>query len=272
MPELTEQEFKKISKYVYGLCGINLHDGKKELVQARLNKRLRKLGFNSFGRYIKYVQNDETRRELTEMINALSTNQTSFFRENHHFDFLRKEILPHWQTGMPRRRRIWCAGCSSGEEAYTVSIVLNDELSRYELSDTLILASDISTSMLGRGISGVYAQGCFKEMNKITLQKHFDSVHENGTRRYRVKPGVQSLIRFRLLNLMEHWPMQGLFDVILCRNVMIYFDRKTQENVINRFFERLAPGGFLFVGHSESLHNMRHKFKQKRPTIYQKPV
>jgi len=272
MRNLRESEFRKISEMIYELCGINLHDGKKELVQARLNKRLNLLGLDSYGDYIKYVECDESGEELTKMVDSLSTNVTYFFRESDHFDFLSNRVLAKFNAEKERQRkfRVWCAGCSSGEEAYTIAMTLRENLSRVDSVDALILASDISTRVLTAAREARYGLAKFKETPAVLRERYFDSEGIGDKRVFTAKQSLRSMVRFAYLNLTEPWPMKGQFDVIFCRNVMIYFDHKTQAELVNRFYGILKPGGYFFTGHSESLTGISHKFNFVRPSIYLK--
>jgi chemotaxis protein methyltransferase CheR len=272
--ELSERQFNEISDLVKSLCGINLHDGKKELVKARLTKRLRKLNMCSFADYMDLVKSDAGANELTNMLDALSTNLTSFFRENEHFDYLAQLILPgivSRSVHSGKRLRIWSAGCSSGEEPYTIGMVVNDKIPALRSWDAKILATDISTRVLARAAKGVYGDDRVKTVPPQTRSKYFECIETRPDRIFQVTSSVRSLVHFARLNLMNHWPMQGPFDVIFCRNVMIYFDKDTQGKLINRFYNLLAPGGTLFIGHSESLAGVEHKFRYTQPTIYQRP-
>jgi len=272
--ELSEPQFNEISDLVKSLCGINLHDGKKELVKARLTKRLRKLNIRSFAEYMDLVRGDTSGAELTNMLDALSTNLTSFFRENEHFEYLANQILPtivdrSAQTG--RRLRIWSAGCSSGEEPYSIAITANEKIPNVQSWDAKILATDISTRVLARAAKGVYDADRIKTVSPQARSRYFECIETRPERLYRVTDSLRTMVHFARLNLMDRWPMQGPFDVIFCRNVMIYFDKATQGKLINRFYDLLAPGGTLFIGHSESLAGVKHQFRYAQPTIYQRP-
>jgi chemotaxis protein methyltransferase CheR len=208
------------------------------------------------------------------MLDALSTNLTSFFRENEHFEYLANHILPRIvnrseQTG--RRLRVWSAGCSSGEEPYSIAVTINEKVPSLRSWDAKILATDISTRVLARAAEGVYNDSRVKTVPPQARAKYFDCIETRPERLYRVAGSIRSLVHFARLNLMNRWPMQGPFDVIFCRNVMIYFDKDTQGKLINRFYDLLAPGGTLFIGHSESLAGVNHKFNYTQPTIYQRP-
>ncbi len=262
---LTDREFNEVSDKIYQLCRINLHDGKKELVQARLNKRLRVLGIDTYAAYRKYVENDQTGREIIEMIDVLTTNLTFFFREPDHFDFLKTEVLD--KLTHSSKLRIWSAGCSTGEEPYTLAIMLREHIPHVELMDALILATDISTKVLAKAKAGKYEGTTFRNTSKTIIQKYFHPLPDKAGL-YQVGPELSRLIRFRHLNLMGPWPFTGKFDVIFCRNVMIYFDKPTQQELVARYYESLRPGGYFMVGHSESLSGIKHSFKYVKPSIY----
>lgn len=269
--DLPDREFEKISAMVYDICRINLHDGKKELVQARLNKRLRLLGLSTYKEYLKLIENDASGAELSSMVDMLTTNLTFFFREPDHFDFLREHELKKVQGSGGRRLRIWCAGCATGEEAYSLAIVLNEALSERDASDAMILATDISSIALGKAKAGVYGEQRLRNTPADIKLKYFEkSIAADGAAVYEALPEIKNRITFRRLNLMDKWPMGGPFDVIFCRNVMIYFDKKTQSELVSRFQDILRPGGTFIVGHSESLTGIQHNFKFARPSIYLK--
>ncbi|OQX19210.1 MAG: hypothetical protein BWK80_37180 [Desulfobacteraceae bacterium IS3] len=263
--ELSEEQFKKISRLVYRLCGIHLKDGKQALVKARLMKRLRVLHLSSFEAYLSYIEKEKG--ELGFLIDVITTNKTNFFREPEHFNFLRDEVLPE-MTG--RRLRFWTAACSSGEESFSLAILLNEKLPDKAFKDVKILATDISTKMLEKARRAVYAEDEIRMIPQPLLQKYFVKVHEGPPRAYQLKDDVRSMVRLARLNLMESWPMKGLFNVIFCRNVMIYFDKPTQQRLINRLWDFLEPGGWLFVGHSEGLSAISHNFRYIRPAVYRK--
>ncbi len=272
--KLSEAQFNEISDMVKGLCGINLHDGKKELVKARLTKRLRKLHFHDFAEYIAYVTSDTSGIELTAMLDALSTNLTSFFREPEHLDYLGREVIPRIIAKASKatpRLRIWSAGCSSGEEPYSIAVTASEAYGHLPLMDARILATDLSTRMLARATRGVYDGERIKGLSPCLRARYFRCVQTRPERLYRVNDCIRSLVHFARLNLMDHWPMRGPLDAIFCRNVMIYFDKPTQRMLIGRFSQLLASGGTLFIGHSESLTGIRHQFRYVQPTVYEKP-
>jgi chemotaxis protein methyltransferase CheR len=273
--ELSDKDFRKISDMVYKHCKINLHAGKKELVRARLAKRLRLGKFNNFPEYLKHVLEDKSGKEFSVLIDSLSTNLTSFFRERQHFEFLQERFLP---ALMERRRkqnnfkiRAWSAGCSSGEEPYTIAISLLDAINGQGRWDVKILATDISTRMLEKAKAGVYDSERVEPVPAMQKQKYLLSNRMKGRKTFEASKFLKDIIYFRYLNLMEEWPVKGPIDFIFCRNVMIYFDKPTQERLVNRYWNLLASGGILFTGHSESLTGIEHKFKYIQPTIYMKP-
>ncbi len=272
---LSEKDFRMISDLVYKHCGINLHEGKKELVRARLAKRLRLGKFKTFPQYIKHVLEDKSGKEFSILVDSLSTNLTSFFREVQHFDFLNNSFLPALldrkrKTGN-RRIRTWSAGCSSGEEPYSIAITLLEAVGGRERWDVRILASDISTEILGIAKKGIYPEDRVAPVSPMLRNKYLTCQRDNGNKLYEVNKQLRDIIVFRYLNLMGEWPIKPPLDFIFCRNVMIYFDKPTQERLINRYWQLLDSGGVLFTGHSESLTGIEHKFKYVQPTIYMKP-
>ena len=265
--ELNEKHFKKVSQLVYRFSGINLKDGKEALVRARLMKRLRALGMGSFEEYFKYIESDRGGEELSCMLDAMTTNKTFFFREAGHFNYLCEKILPELKG---QKLRFWSAACSSGEEPFSLAILLMENVPQIKSMDVRILATDISTKMLNKARRAVYEEGTLRDVPRLLLQKYFIKVRKQHPLAYQVKDNVSSMVQLTWLNLMDSWPMKGSFNVIFCRNVMIYFDRPTQQKLINRFWELIEPGGYLFVGHSESLSAISHKFKYIRPATYRK--
>jgi chemotaxis protein methyltransferase CheR len=265
--DLTDVQFNKVKDLIYRECGICLKSGKEALVRARLTKRLRALRMGSFGEYIDYLENEGAHMELSSMIDVMTTNKTSFFREIDHFQFLRDSVLPKFTS---RRIRLWTAGCSSGEEPYTLAMVLFESLADLEHRDALILATDISTRMLKQTESAVYSEEKLASLPKSLLNRYFVKTKLNGAEAYQLCPKIRKIVRPARLNLMDPWPMKGPFDVIFCRNVMIYFDTQTQHKLVNRFWDFLRPGGYLFVGHSEGLSSIQHKFQYQQPAVYKK--
>ena len=271
-PELRDIDFDKIRSLVFELCGIDLHDGKRELVKARLGKRLREGKFRSFKDYYQYVTTEEGADELITMIDSISTNLTSFFREESHFRKL-SSLVPIILrdvngTGRIPKINIWCAGCSSGEEAYSIAMTVKESLDRP--TDLRIWATDISTRVLKTAAAGIYPEDRIKKIPIEWAKKYFAVGQGAWKGHYRVKDILRNSIEFARFNLMDPPPLTDFFDVIFCRNVMIYFNKRTQSELIGRFFSRLREGGHLFVGHSESLTGLPHQFKYIEPSVYRK--
>ncbi len=262
---LTPGQFTRIIEMLHEHCGIRMRIGKEGLVRARLAKRLRVLGLADFDAYLDVVERDPARREFTEMVDALTTNKTSFFREQAHFDFLQDTVLP----ACPGPVRLWSAGCSSGEEPYTLAMLLHEALPAPAAQAARILATDISHRVLATAKTGVYPADALSEAPRAFVQKYWRPVTDApGAPRLEALPALRRAIQFGRLNLMEPWPMRGPFDAIFCRNVMIYFDKATQQTLVERYWALLRPGGYLFVGHSESLTGLAHRFRYVQPAVY----
>ncbi|HNY27721.1 MAG TPA: protein-glutamate O-methyltransferase [Candidatus Sumerlaeota bacterium] len=276
--ELSDRLYYRFCQLVYENAGISLGDSKRELVRSRLLKRIRTLHLNSFEEYYQVISEaDPQGQELTLMLDAISTNKTDFFRENQHFQFLSETVFPALIDQAKRtgsyRLRIWSAGCSSGEEPYTLALVLREALAGSPNNwDAKILASDISTGVLQHAAEGLYEEA---RVHPVPAKLRHEGFAKETTPKgiyYRVKPAIRQMVTFRRLNLMDpKFPFSGKFDVIFCRNVMIYFDRKTQEELVNKFYKYLHPGGYLLIGHSESLNSINTPFRFVKPTIYIHP-
>ncbi len=267
--EISTEEFQRFRTLIYDESGISLNNQKQGLVASRLSKRLRDLGLSTFSEYYDQLTKDSSRDEFTRMLDLISTNKTDFFREPKHFDFLREEILP--QLGSQQRIRIWSSACSTGEEPYTIAMTLYDGVSNPTQWDCKILASDLSTRVLAKAAAGVYDVDRVHDVSPETVKRHFLRGRGESDGRLKVKPHLSAMIQFRRLNLMdEQFPIKNPLDLIFCRNVMIYFDRPTQERLVNKFHRYLKPGGHLFIGHSESLQWVTHPFTVVAPTIYRK--
>ncbi|MBI3206325.1 MAG: protein-glutamate O-methyltransferase CheR [Myxococcales bacterium] len=258
---LSPMAFEAIRDLLYSISGITLGPAKHGLVQARLGKRLRELGLDSFEAYVARLGSDPA--EVPRMVDAMTTNKTSFFREAVHFDFLLERALPVWRRP-DHRPRVWSAGCSTGEEPYSLAMLLVESLSEPRLRDASILATDISERVLARARSGEYSGGALGDIAPRRRERFFEPSETGG----RVRPEVRSLVRFARLNLLESWPMRGPFDAIFCRNVMIYFDEPTRARLAQRFRALLAPGGLLLIGHSETLGASHEGFTCLRPSVY----
>ena len=267
---IDRKTFDRLREIVYEKSGINLTENKKALVTARLNKRLRALGLKTHKEYLEYLLNDKSGNELIHMIDVISTNVTRFFRESDHFDFL-KEVFVRWVEMGQRRFRMWSAGCSSGEEPYSMAMVLLEALPAYAEVDLKILATDISTKVLEKASEGVYEEKKVMEIPRGLLSKYFVRDRTNGEITYSVSDRLKRIIVFRRLNLAKPpFPMKGPLDVIFCRNVMIYFDKYVRENLLKEFYRLLKDDGYLFLGHSESITGIKTNFRPVRPSIYTK--
>lgn len=271
--ELRDIDYERISRLVYEQCGINLHEGKRELVKARLGKRLREGNFKSFGAYYSYVTTDEGTDELISMIDSLSTNLTYFFREESHFLKLRQIITEMLNApahaGQSEKLKIWSAGCSTGEEPYSLAMTVC-ECANGSSNDAKIKATDISTRVLQMAVKGVFNQDKLKNVSSVMLKKYFQMGCGRWQGHYRIKKNISNMIHFSRFNLMDTPPSSYRFDIIFCRNVMIYFDKVTQAALVNRFYQCLNKGGHLFIGHSESLTGLSHEFKYVEPSVYRK--
>ena len=265
-PRLNQDHFEHIRKMLYRVSRIDLKTGKESLVEARLGKRLRTLGLDSFDAYIHRISQDRSGNELAFMVDALTTNKTSFFREYQHFELLHQQVLPYLKE-KSKKIRIWCAGCSSGEEPYSLGISMREEWPDVDRLDVRILATDISDTALEKARQALYDEDQLGEVPPRLRQKYFAPAQP---RSYQVAGPVKDLVQFAALNLMGPWPMRGPFDVIFCRNVMIYFDRPTQEQLVQRFYSLLLPGGYFFISHSESLSGVKHSFNYVQPAVYRR--
>jgi chemotaxis protein methyltransferase CheR len=264
---LSDADLSRIVRLVYERAGITLHSGKRALVLARLQKRLRQGGFASFGAYLQHVERDQTGAEITALLDAIATNHTSFFREPQHFEFLKTTVIPGLGPG--QRLRVWSAACSSGEEPVTIAITLLDAMSE-STGRIRLLATDLSTKALTIAGAGVYKMERVANVPLDILRRHFQRGlgAQEGTAR--VAPHVRKLIEYRQLNFLEATDLNERFDVIFCRNVMIYFDRDVQQRVVALLERHLAPGGYLFISHSESLNGTTHDLRWVAPAVYQR--
>ena len=267
-PVLNKREFEKISKLAYERFGLDIPESKQNLVAARLGKTIRQLGMKSFEQFYSYLQSDKTGAALITLADRLTTNHTSFFREPRHFDILRKIILP--EVRMRPRVDIWCAACSSGEEPYTIAMSLLEEMPD-AASRVHIKATDLSTQVLATARKAVYGKDKVQGIPAALLQKYMVKDASIATGAWRFKPEVCRMIEFGRLNLMEALPQGYKCPVIFCRNIMIYFDKPTQERLVQRLSQHLDDGGYLFIGHSESLSGITHGLDYVSPAAYRKP-
>lgn len=269
MQGLTEKEFREIRELAYRSFGLDLRPGKEALVNARLARRVQELGLGSLSEYVEAVKADRTGEELERLINALTTNHTSFLREPQHFALLRETVLPplRGRGGV----RIWSAGCSTGEEPYTILFTAADVLGAERIGALELLATDISTRVLDTAQAGIYPRERLEGLPPGWAQRFFQKGEGRWEGSVRVKPEWRARVEFRRLNLMQDFSHLPRFRVIFCRNVMIYFDKPTQERLVARFTDRLEPGGWFLIGHSEGLMGVRHELEYVKPAVYRKP-
>lgn len=262
---LSEREFARIKARVYAVAGISLSEAKRTLVVSRLSKIVRALQLPSFDAYIDYLERGGSAKDGQDFVNALTTNLTRFYREDHHFDHLR-DYVATLIAERPRgtRLRIWSAGCSTGQEPYTISMDLISAFPELKRWDFKILATDIDTAVLAKAAGGVYPES---ELNGLSKERARPFERESGS--IRIPAAMREPISFKPLNLIGPWPMKGPFDAIFCRNVAIYFDKPTQGEMFGRFANMLAPEGFLYIGHSENLGSGGEGFRLVGKTIYQ---
>jgi chemotaxis protein methyltransferase CheR len=266
--DFSRNDFARVKALIHGIAGIALNESKESMVYSRLSRRLRTLGLTSFSEYLSLVEaGDDTEQE--SFVNALTTNLTSFFRENHHFPILAGR-LRHLRD--QSRIRIWCSASSTGEEPYSLAITAVEALGS-QASRVEVLASDIDTNVLERAAGAVYPDESITRMDPALVRRHFLRGKGGNAGSVRVKPATRNLVSFRRVNLLDkRWPLQGPFDVIFCRNVMIYFDKATQLEMLSKFAPLLCPGGLLFAGHSENLAHAREYFVPRGRTVYSRAV
>jgi chemotaxis protein methyltransferase CheR len=269
MIELSDQEFTDITEYIRSIYGVNL-EKKRPLIEGRLGFYISSLGFDKYSDYFEYAKGDPSHQELDNLVNRLTTNHTYFMREEEHFDFFGGVVLP-WivNTIGEHDLRIWSAGCSSGQEPYTLSMVLLDYFAANPGGfSTVILGSDISERALNIAREGVYSDEELRQLPGKWLSKYFIRQQDKTSR---VTPPLRKNVEYKNINLLEPFQVKKPFQAIFCRNVMIYFDNKTKEQVIGKMYDAMIPGGYLFIGHSESLSALEHRFSYISPSIYRKP-
>ena len=268
---LTEEDFETIRRLVYDNTGIKLSEAKKNMIYGRLVKRLRQLQLTTFKEYCEFLARPDG-DEMGDFINSVTTNLTSFFREMHHFDYLRDVVLPELMNkrSADRRIRIWSAGCSTGEEPYSLAMTVKDVVPDNAGWDVKILATDLDTSVLETGRRGVYGEERVQSLPRSVLSRWFYRGGGDNKGLVKVSSELMAMIHFKQLNLMGPWPMKNTVDVLFCRNVVIYFDKPTQSRLFDRYADMLAPDGYLFIGHSETLFKVSNRFKLLGKTVYQK--
>ncbi len=269
IPDIADADYGRFRGLILAQTGIHLGDHKRQLLVARLAQRLKTLGLDSFSTYYEYVAQDKSGAELRTLINRITTNKTSFFREPHHFEFLRSRLIPEARRRERAELRIWSAACSSGEEPYSIAITVAETLGTFHAWNVRILASDIDTEILGRARAGRYALQTLEGISSERLRAHFLRGYGEFEGLVQVRPELERMIDFRRINLSHpDWGVVERFDAVFCRNVIIYFDRPTQQRIVQRLAGRLKPEGYFFCGHSENLHWLRHLLVPVEPTVY----
>lgn len=259
----TEENFRFLATLASQKTGIVLAEHKSDMVYGRLARRLRSLGLNDFNQYCNLLQSEKSTEELPHLVNAITTNLTGFFREAHHFSYLKEELKKHTSP----RLRIWSAGCSSGMEPYSIAMTVRDALPNIEKQDIKILATDIDTNMLSVGRAGEYGATDVTQVPD-TCQLFIELSPKQN--RVQMSDKIRKLISFKPLNLLDAWPMKGPFNIIFCRNVVIYFDKPTKQKLFDRMADLMVPNGLLFIGHSENLHGITQRFELIGRTIYRR--
>jgi chemotaxis protein methyltransferase CheR len=271
-PPLSDREFRAFQRFIYDEVGIRLSDVKRALLVGRLSRRLRELKLDSFGSYLERAQRDAVER--VQLFDLISTNETHFFREPKHFDFLEHVLLPRWRAAGvapngSRRVRVWSAGCSSGEEPYSLGMLLHHALPAEEGWQVEILATDLSTRVLARARAALWPVEKSRDIPQRFLQAYMLKGTESQEGLMKAGPLLRSLVRFEHLNLhAQPLPVKGPFDLVFCRNVLIYFDALSKAQVIHQLLDRLAPGGHFFIGHAESLNGVTERVRAVQPTVY----
>lgn len=263
----SESDFRFLAELANKKTGIVLAEHKRDMVYSRISRRVRALGLKDFSQYCELMRGPQGEDELGHLVNAITTNLTHFFREKHHFDHLQKHLLEPLQQRGAKRLRIWSAGCSSGMEPYSIAMTVKHSIKNISAWDARILATDIDTNMLDRGQRGLYA---IEEYENVPPAYREDVTKSGDKEHMQMSDELRRLIAFKHLNLLEHWPMKGPFDVIFCRNVVIYFDKATQQRLFSRMADLLSPEGWLYIGHSENLSKVTDRFELVGRTTYRK--
>ncbi|WP_205631193.1 CheR family methyltransferase [Candidatus Terasakiella magnetica] len=270
----SDSDFATLSDLIHMRTGIIMKEHKKNMVYSRLARRLRALNIQSFSDYLHYLAGSKGDQEIGYLINAITTNLTKFFRENHHFEHLENQVFPeaihNIKAGRQKRIRVWSAGCSSGEEPYSISMVLDKALKQHNAKDidAKILATDLDTNMLDFGRNGHYKKNSVESLDEEYLRYFREGEGQPET--YQISNRLRRYISFKQLNLIGKWPVKGPFDAIFCRNVMIYFDNKTKMEITRKFADLLRPGGWLFIGHSETILDTDGRLDLYGRTVYQR--
>ena len=270
--EFTDQHFNKLRSLLHQEAGIALADIKKELMYGRLFRRIRNLNLSGFDDYLSLLEH-RPEQEMGDFINSITTNLTGFFREEHHFHYLQNEVLPwiYQRHRVDKRIRIWSAGCSTGEEPYSIAMALLESIPEPNKWDIQILATDIDSQVISTASIGAYDAAAIARLSPQRRQRWFEHGGQEKAGKMTIKRQARNLVTFKRMNLVDDWPMKTEFDAIFCRNVVIYFDSETKGRLFARFAEHACPGGFLFIGHSESLFNLNDSFDLIGNTVYRKP-
>ncbi len=267
--EFQHSDFAALAKLVYEKSGIVLGDHKKNMVYARLTKRLRKLKLETFAQYLSSIKNSNDETEIEHLINAITTNLTRFFREDHHFNHIRDSLIPELVKSKQQRIRMWSAACASGPEPYSLAMTVYDALPSAERYNLKLLATDLDTTMLETASKGEYDTAIHKDI-PVALRNKYTSITPDCRNTFTINKNIRNLISFNRLNLMKEWPFNGGFDAIFCRNVLIYFNNEDKKRITNQLIEKLRTGGYLYMGHAESIMNAPANIKNVGPTTYQK--
>ena len=273
---MTKNDFAYFSSLIQTRCGIKMPDVKKTMLESRLRKRLRHLGLKNFREYLEYVESSAGKNnELVSMIDVVTTNKTDFFREPSHFNYLYSKAVPllsnEYGAGTKRDLKIWSAGCSTGEEPYTLAMVLSDYSRIEEKLSFSILGTDISTQVLEKARRAVYAEEKVEPVPTVMKKRYLLKSKDRSKKQVRIVSGLRKLVEYGRLNFLDdNYGINTTFDIIFCRNVLIYFDKDNQRDILLKLLRHLLPGGFLFTGHSETLHSLNLPLKLKAPSVYRK--
>jgi chemotaxis protein methyltransferase CheR len=271
---ISSRDYTRLRALVYDEAGINLGSEKKAMLEGRIRRRLKELAIHSYGEYCDYLFSGEgLRDELVHLIDVVTTNKTDFFREPRHFDFLTATAVPEFLASNSARRPmlIWSAACSTGEEPYTLALVLSEYGLTHPGFTFKIIATDISTTVLKKASLGIYSADAVRPVPQALKVKYFMRGRESSVERVRVVPELRRLVEFRRLNFMDSdYGIQEKFDAIFCRNVIIYFDRPTQQSILGKITQRLQPRSYLFMGHAETLHDLNLPLAPVAPSLYRR--
>jgi chemotaxis protein methyltransferase CheR len=267
----TEDDFRFVVRMAKQLAGISLSEHKRDMVYSRLARRVRKLDLNSIREYCELLESDPEGEETGNFVNSITTNLTSFFRESHHFEHLSEVLHELVKRKGQQRIRLWSAGCSAGMEAYTMAMTILETLGDIRGLDIKILATDIDTNILAFAQAAIYPEKELEKVPPALRDKYFTSrPAARGGKEYEAKDSLKNLVSFKRLNLIDNWPMKGPFDIVFCRNVVIYFDKPTQQILFTKYANILTKGGYLYIGHSETIRGVSERFKYAEKTVYQK--